>query len=326
MFLSKQEWKCFKENSTKHIWRTAQADWIKELFPTPFMDFLAKFKNGERFYSKLQALRFRIVKKVAMPNLEYVLTTHCTMNCKYCNTFVPYFSEKTHAKMTTFEEFKADIDKLLSSVDYIYDFGFVGGEPLLCKDLAKMVKYALSKKQLKHIFIATNCTILPSDELVEAMKNKKLAVQISDYRQVKNIKGNVKVQYDAFKKILIDNKIIFNNYQEQREATTWVSMPELYADNRDPKIVQAIYNKCYGRYCMMICEGLITPCTLTVYISRCMDLTPAVKDELINIRNLDTKELTKRMIKYYAIPFPQFCHYCHWEKIKTGLPCGEQVE
>ena len=324
--MNKKEWKWFKKNSTKHIWKNAQAGWVKELFPTPFMDFLSHFKYGEKFYNNMQALRFLIKRKAAMPNLEYIVTTRCTLNCKHCNTFIPYFNNQTHANLTTFETFKKDIDKLLKSVDYIYDFGFVGGEPLLSKDLPKMIEYAVSKRQLKHIFIATNCTILPSSELIKVMKHKKVAVQISDYRQVKNIKGNVKVQYDEFKKILIDYGINFNNYQEKREAATWATMPELYIDNRDPKIVQAIYDTCYGRYCTMLCEGLITQCTLAVYVSRCMELTQGVKDELVNIRELDTKELTQRMIKYYARPFSQFCHYCHIENRKINLPCGEQMD
>ncbi len=95
-----------------------------------------------------------ISRKAVVPCLEYVVTTKCTMNCKHCNTFIPYFNEKTHFKPVSFEMFKKDIDTLLKAVDYIDYFGFVGGEPLLAKDLAKMIKYACSKEKNTSHFLS----------------------------------------------------------------------------------------------------------------------------------------------------------------------------
>lgn len=324
--MNKIEWQNYKKNNLKLTWKNATVGWCHSLpYKLPLVNFLQKNFSPERIHYKLQKFRFQIKQKAIMPTLEYVLTTKCTMNCKHCNTFIPYFTPETHAKPVTFEEFKKDLDTLLKAVDYIDYFGFVGGEPLIVKDLDKMIKYACSKKQLHHIFLATNCTILPSEDLLKAMKNKKFAVQLSDYRDVE-FKTNITAKYLEWKQILTDNKILFSHPQEDSERQTFQSMPELYPDKQDDKKARAMFNCCWGQYCNMLCDGILTQCTLSVYITRNLELTDDVKKELVNIREeKSSRELADEIIKFYAKPNSAFCHYCHMENIQRGLPVGEQV-
>lgn len=325
--MDKSQWLYFKRNNLKLTWRNATASWCATLpYKLPLIDFIRNNFTPDKIHYKLQKLRFLITRKPAMPTLEYVITTKCTMNCKHCNTFIPYFSNKTHSKITTFNEFKKDLDTLLKAVDYIDYFGFVGGEPMLCKELDKMIKYAASKRKLHHIFLATNCTILPSDNLLKVMKNKKFAVQLSDYRDVKFNNG-ITVKYNEFKKLLTENNIQFSHPEEDNDRLTFQSMPELYPDKQDFDKVKNIFNKCWGQYCNMLCEGILTQCTLSVYITRNLELTKEVEDELVNIREKQSpKELTEKIINFYARPYSAFCHYCHSDNIQYGLPVGEQME
>lgn len=322
-----KEWKNYKSNNLKLVWNTAANAWCSTLpYKRPVIKFLKNF-TGENLHYKMQKLRFLITKKAVMPTCEYVVTTKCTLNCKHCNTFIPYFSEKTHCKAVTFEQFKKDIDTLLKAVDYIDYFGFVGGEPLIAKDLPKMIKYALSKRKIHHVFLATNCTILPSKELLKVMKNKKFGVQLSDYSDVKNIKNNLTVKYKEFKKLLSDNKIQFTHPHEDTNRLGFQSMPELYPDTQDNEKLQKTFNSCWGRYCNMLCDGILTQCSLSVYITRNLELSPQIKNELVNIRETKpAKKLAEEIISFYARPFSAFCHYCHSENIVYWLPVGEQVE
>lgn len=261
--MNKQEWQFYKQNNIRCLWRNKYENWCSTL---PWQDkcwqFIHKLpEKYKKFKFNVNKIRFKITKKAVMPTCEYVVTTKCTMNCKYCNTFIPYFSEQTHLKPVSFEQFKKDLDILLPAVDYIDYFGFVGGEPLIVKDLAKMIEYACSKKQLRHIFLATNCTILPSESLLKAMKNKKVAVQLSDYRNVK-FKNNLPVHYLEWKKLLTENKILFSHPQEDRESNTFQTMPELYADKQDTEKVKRMFDCCWGQYANMLCDGILTQCTL----------------------------------------------------------------
>ncbi len=326
--MNKEQWENYKKNNINNLWKVPNITWCYELFDWKTINFLKKFKKGRTLFKAYQKLRFKVTKKPAITMLEYVVTTRCTLNCKECNSIMPKFTNETHSKITTFEEFKADIDKFLKSVDYVSIFVFCGGETLLASELDKMVEYACSKKKLHHILIATNCTILPNEKLLKAMQNKRLSVQISDYSHVKNIKNDVTVKYHEFKQLLIDNKIRFNNYQEKRGSVTWYSAPEIYKDKQDEKCLTERYQtSCIGEYLIMMCDGVITNCLVGPYISRNLELTPELKEELIDIRSdISEKDLTKKLINLYNIPHSQLCHYCHFENIKTNLPCGEQVE
>ena len=325
--MNKLEWKNYKQYNLKHIWRTSNECWISELFDFPLIKFLKKIKSGQKIFYNFLKLRYLIKRKPIIPVCQYAVTTRCTLNCKNCNSFIPYFTTQTHAKPISFEQFKKDLDKMLEAVDYINIFGFVGGEPLLVNDLYKMVEYALSKRQIHYVFMCTNCTILPSDELLKVMKNKKFAVQLSDYRQVKNIKNNVTVKYNTIKKLLVDNKIKISYIQEKLDANNWQTMPQLFKDVQDSEKLKKIYSRCFGLYCNIICEGIFSQCVCSMYMHRNLELTESIKDELINLREeISSKDLTGKFIKFYSKQYSEFCHYCHFDNIQYGLPCGEQVE
>ncbi len=73
--------------------------------------------------------------------------------------------------------------------------------------------------------------------------------------------------------------------------------------------MRRIFDNCWGQYCQMLCDGILTQCTLSVFISRTMELTHDIKSELVNIRekrvhaNLQMKlsNSTQNHIQHFAI-------------------------
>ena len=94
----------------------------------------------------------------------------------------------------------------------------------------------------------------------------------------------------------------------------------------DEEFVKNHFNNCFARYCSGIIEGTLVPCMGAMFMYKNMELGQEIKDELINIRKIDnSNELSKKLVEYYSKPNTEFCHYCHHENIKSGLPCGEQA-
>ena len=321
--LTKKQWENYKSNNLKFVFQSAINPWMQPLFRDKCVKILNKLKLSY-FYYLYHRIRLSLTGKPIIPtSLEYVVTTYCTMRCKECNTFIPYFSNESHLRPVTFNQFKQDIDTLLKSVDFIYALGFVGGEPLLAKDLAKMVEYAATKKQIHHIFIATNCTILPSKELIQALKHKKVSVQISDYRNVKFL-NKLTSKFEEFKNLLSINHIHYHALHSLAEAK-FMNMPKVYKD-RQPYEASKSFNSCFGRFCNMLCDGFLTQCTISVYISRNKELSDSIHKELINIRKSYPEELTQKIIYFYAKDYSEFCNYCHWGVTPTFSQCGEQIK
>lgn len=327
--MGKQVWYFFKKNNLDLIWRNRVIGWCNSLpYRLYFVSFINKAfgaKVARKIHKTIFKIRFWVKKKPIMPTCEYVITTHCTMKCKNCNTFIPYFTKDTHYKTTAYEQFVADLDILCESVDYIDYFGFVGGEPMLNKDLDKMIEYACTKRQIRHIFLATSATILPKPQLLQVMKNQKVAVQLSDYRKVK-FKNSTIVYFDKFKQMLLEHNIKFSCPQEDTEGEGFQSMPQLYQDKQDENKVVKMFDECWGQYANMLCDGILTQCPVSVFISRNLDLTNEVKQEIVNIREQKSiQTLTNQIINFYAKPHSAFCQYCHIDNIQYGLPTGEQV-
>lgn len=326
--MNKEEWKNYKRYGIEHLWECENDGWISALYNSKILYLLRNIPIFiKKQFIKYHKLRFKITKKPVIPVLEYVVTTKCTMNCKNCNTLVPYFTNDTHIKNIKFETFKKDLDTLLKSVDYIQLFGFVGGEPLLNNDLPQMIEYACKQRKIKHVFIATNCTIIPNKQLLKVLKHKKIGVQISNYTHVKNIKGGITARHYEVKDLLQKNNIKISNPHEPTNSNNWQTMPKIYTDYQNVDEVIKNYNCCYGRFCYMLSDGLILQCTACVYMVRNLKLTEVVKKEIVDIRNAKNSiELTKDIIKFLSKPYSQFCHYCHFVDMKYGLPCGEQLE
>ena len=278
--------------------------------------FLSKRKWGKRLYYNKERFRFLMSGKVSIPILVYVVTTRCTLNCKNCNSFMPSYTKKTELPPVTFEQFKDDIDKLLKAVDKIHVFQFIGGEPFLNKDLPKMIEYAKTKKQLRNVYVTTNATILPTKNLLKALKD--VPVELSDYRHIKGIK----LHYDEIKKILKEHDIKHSVWQEENNSNFY-NVQEIYEKQESDKTIADRSLYCWHRRCNQLCDGKLYLCPTQVHMDRNFKLE--MYDKVVDIRSCNSNELTQKLIDFYSLPYYKVCGYCHFENVKQEQPRGEQT-
>ena len=315
--ISKEDYKYLKRNNLNKTFQIlTEANWMPTMFKLSHLTQLAKYKYGRKLFYKYMKTRFFLKRKVSIPFITYITTTHCTLNCKHCCHYMPYYTPKTHHPIVTFEQFKNDLDSLLRAIDVIYCLQISGGEPLLCKDLPQIIKYISTKKQIKHFFITTNCTIIPSQELIDSFKETNITVQISDYR---NVTSNC--YYNDIKKLLQKNNIKICAWEEDTD-TKFRSIPDIYYDNStSPTNLEIRYKECWDSRCVMICDGKIFACPTALHIHSNI----ASSNEYVDLRN-STKNTRLELIKFYCKPYFEACKYCHRENIIYGLPVGEQED
>lgn len=119
-------------------------------------------------------------KQVHLVEVHTTITTRCTLKCRNCNMFMPYFNN--HAEISL-EAFRQDIDALFHVADKVFSIGLLGGEPFLNDQLADMIGY-LSERygdRIGEITVITNGTILPDEKLLQALKSCNVRVHVSDY-------------------------------------------------------------------------------------------------------------------------------------------------
>lgn len=135
------------------------------------------------YFVFLQIYQMYKNNKLYSRRLDISLTERCTLKCKKCNMFMPYFKNPTDLNK---KEILRDIDNYFNIVDYLESFNLLGGEPFLYKELDEIIHYVGEKyrKRIEHFKIFTNGTIMPNDELLKLFKLYDMEIQISDYTDV----------------------------------------------------------------------------------------------------------------------------------------------
>lgn len=106
------------------------------------------------------------------------ITERCTLRCKKCSVLVPYYK---HPCDDSFDEIITPFQRFLSCIDSIAELQIGGGEPMVHKDLGKILSWCLEQKKIKEISIFTNSTILPDGDLTKILSNPKIKLLLDNY-------------------------------------------------------------------------------------------------------------------------------------------------
>ena len=268
-------------------------------------------KLGRNFYYYYLHLRNLLTRKQTPMNFVYMTNSQCTLRCKECHTYIPYFSQDMQY-MVDFETFKIEIDKLLKSLDIIPSFRFQGGETLLVKDLAKMVEYACSKKQIQHIQIIANGTVVPSAELIEAMKNPKVLLSLSDYSCNEELRNRLK--YDEIIK-LCEAKGVNVKHWLTKAGDLWVGRNYIKDNDKIDKELAiknlAVCHCSNSPKVIMFYRGKLYICPPAVYLANANPNFNIPEDEVIDVVNTPSKQLTQKINKLFSKEYYTLCGRCN---------------
>lgn len=152
-------------------------------------------------------------KEVHLLDVHTAITTHCSLNCANCNMFLNYYKPELRSYISL-EAFQENYDALFQVVDYCYKITILGGEPLLNKKLPKMLywlKEAYGEK-IGEIDIVTNGTLIPSKELMEAVKATQAIILVSDY----SLNAKYAEKIEKLERALIEHEISYQINHEMK--------------------------------------------------------------------------------------------------------------
>lgn len=169
--------------------------------------------------------------------MDMALTTYCTLKCKHCNMFIPYYQKPV---MYSFADIKENIDLLFNNVDYVFAIGLLGGEALLCQDIIPIIEYLNSEygKRIGSILITTNGLTIPDSNLLECISRNNVLVTISDYRASIQEKSRL----EELGKLLEKSGIVYTI----RESLVW-------SDFGFPDYIRSVEEKDVRKH-MLLCD------------------------------------------------------------------------
>lgn len=203
-------------------------------------------------YKKLLSLwAWKYENKLLLPYTEYILTTKCSLKCKNCILFIPYYVKAQHV---TLKEFKEDLDIYFKHIDRVLTFRLLGGEPFLHPNLEECLRYIGERyrDKINHVELVSNGMICPKNEQIfHLCKKYKIKIHISNYTEVVNYKNNLNKfiekleQYDieyenalpdkwSWKKV--QSPLIENNLNERDLKSLFINCQNHCRALRDKKL------------------------------------------------------------------------------------------
>lgn len=242
-----------------------------------------------------------ISSKLEIPSVEIVLTTKCTLKCKDCANLMPYYKEHLYEEK---EVLLSDIERFISAVDHIYFFTLIGGEPFLYKDIDTIVDYLVKSEKVSYVKIITNGTIIPTENVLKAIKNKKVIIYISDY---KKFLPQIAKKQDDIIRLLSERNINYDipSINEWYDTGVGNFSKRAYSTEETKKL----YNKCFMKNCNTLLNGFFYMCSRGAH-SMNLGFVKKVDTDFADVRKYDFLEIRDKIKYLYKKDFINACQYC----------------
>ena len=230
-----------------------------------------------------------------MRSLDIMVTTKCSLKCKNCSNLMQYYKNPNN---TSHEEILNALKVIDKAVDEISEYRIIGGEPMMNKDWANIVKSIIEMKPGRRIFIYTNGTIPPRDEQLNFFQGHKVNFIITDYGKLsKNISK------------LVEKLDEHNLTYVRTPPENWIDCSSLRHHKRSVKDLTEVFKQCCVKYVYTLLDGKLYRCP---FIANADNLN-AIPDNPANYvdlfsKNEDTSKRIKLLINNRKF-FPA-CDFC----------------
>lgn len=246
--------------------------------------------------------------------IEIPITTKCTLNCKDCANLIQFYQKPYHIESA---DIINDVRNLSKIAKEILLLRVLGGEPLLHPELFSIIKQILELKNIKHIQIVTNGTLLFDEKTLNILRdNKRVSVDISNYEE-KSIR----------KKQLIEQlKSNHIRYFTQEERIFWTSQADCSCRKRNESQMIDVLSKC-RMDCISLLDGKLHLCPRS---SHGMDLGIIVDNraDYYNLREMKSVEEGKnsiyKLLNKKSITACNYCDIFRWEELDK-VKAAEQI-
>ena len=243
-----------------------------------------------------------------------VITQKCSLKCKMCLAFIPYFKNPVHTK---YEEAKVIISNYFKLVDNVNIFSVTGGEPLMNPDFKKILEEVIKYKSkiTGYIDMVTNGTIMFQEDLLNVLVMNKDIVRVIISNYGSNLSTKVGMIREKLEALGINYRI--QDYDTDKEEWTyngWVDFSDhsLKHDTMDKLLEQC--KRCIFRlgHYYVINDGELHPCSRQYWR---MHEGIMEKDEewFIDLKNpnLSVEKETEKLYFLEETEYLKSCAYCN---------------
>lgn len=261
--------------------------------------------------------------KLFLARTDLSITEYCNLRCKNCNMLMPYFK---HPKHRDLEVLKADLNAYFQWVDQVQLFNLLGGEPFLYPYVFELTQYLCEnyRNRIHQVVFFSNGTVIPSQKLLNLMRQYDIEVQVSDYR-----KGlpHLSEKIDRFETVLRENGIRYRHGVDEQ----WISFG--FPDYQRPEDWSGdpvqFFDECYAPFRGLYQKKLYY-CHLEASAQAAGLFTPNHHD-YFDLSDFDASrkmQLAKFDLGYTETGDISYCKHCKgcFSVNQEIIPVAEQVE
>nr|WP_288724034.1 radical SAM protein [uncultured Sellimonas sp.] len=235
---------------------------------------------------------------ILLPALEVFITEKCTLRCRDCSHLIPRYE---NPKDYNIDEIIENLKNVFSLVDKISDLIILGGEPLLHKEIEKLLEFCYKEKKQNKITIISNGTVLPTDNLLKTMKRTGTRLRISNY-------GKYSIHMNDIIKKCQEQKVCCYVNNE-----LWTDMGRIFNHNYTQEELEDIFNDCPFAFDMLLLNGHIFRCAHVAHLNN-LKIINSYEHDSVKISDLTENNLKKKqdmLKKYMKINCLYGCQYCN---------------
>lgn len=235
--------------------------------------------------------------KLILNAIDVQVTEKCTMKCKDCSNLMQYYEKPVNVDSRTLE---SNIEILLQAVDAIDDVRIIGGEPFLYNELPSLFKILTQSEKVYRITVYSNATFVPKPQILKALKNKKIEVEITDYDYLSK---NHNEMIEAFN----ENKINYITHKPQN----WTDSARIVKNDKSHSQLKEMFDRCCVNDVLSLLHGRIYHCPFSANAHN----LNAIESDKLDWIDLDDcknpKELRVHLMNFYfGRDYQAACKYC----------------
>lgn len=263
----------------------------------------------------------------------FVITERCSLHCRLCAGFSSHYQNPPHGKL---EDIERAIDTFFQIVDCVEDLSISGGEPLLHKDVYRVIRYLLPYiDRINRVLLLTNGTIVPDANELRQLKalpglGQKLRIHISDYGP--SLSKKVKEIEDVLKMTDVDYRII-QYWGSDLFCDGWVDFGDdtqkyFTADDIRAHAIQCEFRKrVYLSVRTRGGDAWLTRCARAFWRKN-LGILPENTDDVIRLPRIgeDVESTRARVQKMIDSEYSDSCAFCNgMREDSERFPPAEQI-
>jgi MoaA/NifB/PqqE/SkfB family radical SAM enzyme len=255
------------------------------------------FSLSEKLYNKIDK-RF---------TLEIQLADHCNLNCIGCS----HFSNIAEESFLDVNEFEKDCKKLAQLIKkYPRKIHLCGGEPLLHKEISKIIAITRSNFPDSIIKILTNGILLDrmDTSFWNACKQYNIIINITPYPININVKKicEISYEYDIHLESSLEDGYKMKFRKEVYDTSGSQNFKKSYKNCGRKACHQLSNNKLY------VCPAIPYIKSFNKYFNKNIEVKPEDYIDIYHTNNI------KEILKYFKKPLP-FCKYCNVDAVDHNI-------